>query len=414
MKSLPDARQSATHRQGLWRFLSNEKVTPGKLGAPLLAQAQQASEGDCDNYVLIMHDWSRINYNRHTSKRDRVRMTHESDLGYELQSSLAVSDRHGAPLGAVAQNLVTSEAILSSWREPTCRPPGAQGVPNHLDELTERISWLEQNGPWPLPLVHIVDREADSVGHLRQWTAAGQKWLVRTKATRRVRLGREERKVEVIARELDYRLEQQIEYQGQRCGQWVAECPVVLARPARPKRLGPDGRRVPAEPGEPIKVRLVVSRLENTAGQVLATWYLLSNLPSECTAATLSLWYYYRWRIESYFKLLKQGGQQLEHWEQESGEAIFKRLLIASAACALTWRLMREQGEYAEAFKRFLVRLSGRQTKRARPVTAPAVLAGLNILFAMLDVLALYSIQELHNFARFAFPDLYQQRWGDV
>jgi hypothetical protein len=301
MKSLPDARQSATHRQGLWRFLSNEKVTPGKLGAPLLAQAQQASEGDCDNYVLIMHDWSRINYNRHTSKRDRERMTHESDLGYELQSSLAVSDRHGAPLGAVAQNLVTSEAILSSWREPTCRPPGAQGVPNHLDELTERIGWLEQNGPWPLPLVHIVDREADSVGHLRQWTAAGQKWLVRTKATRRVRLGREERKVEVIARELDYRLEQQIEYQGQRCGQWVAECPVVLARPARPKRLGPDGRRVPAEPGEPIKVRLVVSRLENTAGQVLATWYLLSNLPSECTAATLSLWYYYRWRIESYF-----------------------------------------------------------------------------------------------------------------
>jgi hypothetical protein len=47
-------------------------------------------------------------------------------------------------------------------------------------------------------------------------------------------------------------------------------------------------------------------------------------------------------------------------------------------------------------------------------VTAPAVLAGLNTLFAMLDVLAIYSIQELHDFARFAFPDIYQQRWGVV
>jgi hypothetical protein len=90
MKSLPDAHQSATHTQGLWRFLSNERVTPSKLGAPLLAQAQQASEGECDHAVLILYYGSRINYNRHASKRDRVRMTHEPDLGYELQSSLAV------------------------------------------------------------------------------------------------------------------------------------------------------------------------------------------------------------------------------------------------------------------------------------------------------------------------------------
>ena len=414
MKSLPDAHQSATHTQGMWRFLRNERVTPGKLGAPLLAQAQQASEGACDHAVLIMHDWSRINYNRHACKQDRVRMTHASDLGYELQSSLAVSDRHGDPLAAVAQNLVTGEAILSSWRASIPRPSGAQGVPNHLDELTERMAWIERNGQWQRPLVHIIDREADSVGHLRQWTAAGYGWLIRVKATSRVRVGREDHKIEALARELDYRLEQQVEYRGQHCQQWVAECPVQLARPARPKRLGPDGRRVPAEPGEPIEARLLVSRLEDAAGQVLATWYLLSNLPGTYPAATLSLWYYYRWRIESFFKLLKQGGQQMERWGQESGEAIFKRLLIASAACALTWRLMREQGTYAEAFKRFLVRLSGRQTKRARPVTAPAVLAGLNTLFAMLDVLAIYSIQELHDFARFAFPDLYQQRWGVV
>lgn len=31
------------------------------------------------------------------------------------------------------------------------------------------------------PLVHIIDREADSVGHLRQWDQVGCHWLVRVK-----------------------------------------------------------------------------------------------------------------------------------------------------------------------------------------------------------------------------------------
>jgi hypothetical protein len=174
-------------------------------------------------------------------------------------------------LAAVAQNLVTSEAILSSWRASIPRPPGAHGVPNHLDELTEHMTWIERNGQWQRPLVPIIDREADSVGHLRRWTAAEHRWLIRVKATSRVRVGRQDRKIEALARELDYRLERQVEYRGQRCRPWVAECQVLLSRPARPKRLGQDGKRVPAEPGEPIEVRLVVSRLEDAAGQVLVT-----------------------------------------------------------------------------------------------------------------------------------------------
>jgi hypothetical protein len=36
--------------------------------------------------------------------------------------------------------------------------------------------------------------------------------------------------------------------------------------------------------------------------------------------------------------------------------------------------------------------------------------ARLELIFAMVP----HAIQELHDFARFAFPDLYQQRWGVV
>ncbi len=167
---------------------------------------------------------------------------------------------------------MTAEGVWQSRRAELIREEQS-----HLDELTERMAWLERQG-FGHPLVHIIDREADSVGH------------------------------------------------------------------------------------------------------------------------------YYRWQIESYFKLLKETGHQLESWEQETGLALFKRLLIASQSCLLVWRLLLEQRECPQRTKEFLVRLSGRQTKRSRPITASAVLDGLFKLFTLLETLNEYSVEELRAFADFAFP----------
>ena len=177
---------------------------------------------------------------------------------------------------------------------------------------------------------------------------------------------------------------------------------VVVSKKAKPKkRLDAQGRRIGGTvPGAPLTARLVVSQVREASGKVLAQWYLLSNVDDSVQAATLALWYYWRWRIESYFKLLKGAGQQIEHWEQESGEAIFKRLLIASQACALAWRLMRAQGEFAEQTRAFLIRLSGRQMKRNTPVTASALLSGLYMLFAMNETLQHYSPEQIAQFVR--------------
>ena len=52
--------------------------------------------------------------------------------------------------------------------------------------------------------------------------------------------------------------------------------------------------------------------------------------------------------------------------------------------------------------RQFLVRLSGRQMKQGRPVTVPALLAGLFILFTMLETIEHYSLSELKSFAQIA------------
>ena len=151
-------------------------------------------------------------------------------------------------------------------------------------------------------------------------------------------------------------------------------------------------------PGPPLRLRLVVSRVCDATGRTLAVWYLLTNVPAEVDTATVALWYYWRWRIESLFKLLKGAGQQVEHWKQPCGEAIAKRLVVAAMACALVWRLQEDPSSSAATLRQLLVRLSGRQQKWGRPATAPALLAGLWVLLAMLAVLEEHSVEDLRQF----------------
>ena len=106
------------------------------------------------------------------------------------------------------------------------------------------------------------------------------------------------------------------------------------------------------------------------------------------------------WHIESFFKLLKGAGQQLESWQQETGEAIARRLLVACMACVAVWQLARAQGEQAETLRGLLVRLSGRQMKYGVAFTLPALLAGTWVLLSMLEVLEHHDLDDLRRLAQ--------------
>jgi hypothetical protein len=185
-------------------------------------------------------------------------------------------------------------------------------------------------------------------------------------------------------------------YQGRAAQLWVAETAVVLYRPAKKNVRG----RKYEKPGRPLELRLIVVQLRNAAGKLRAQWLLLSNAPLDwATAERLAWCYYWRWRIESFFKLLKSHGQQLEQWQQTSGPAIARRLLIAAMACVVVWQLQADASPAAKELKDLLVRLSGRQMKRTRPHTAPALLAGLWVLLSLLALLEHYDLRHLKRLA---------------
>ncbi len=191
-----------------------------------------------------------------------------------------------------------------------------------------------------------------------------------------------------------------VEWRGRRARQYVGETRVVLTRRARQKRRG---QKPVSVAGKPVALRLIVSEVRAPNGRVVAQWLLLTNLGPEAEAARLALWYYWRWRIESFFKLLKSAGYQIEHWQQESGLAVARRLLVASAALVLVWQLARAKGAAAGQLRTVLVRLSGRQMKWGRPWTTPALLEGVWVLLAMLEILERYDVSQLRRLARTFF-----------
>lgn len=383
--------------QAAWRFYNNPRVTLPALARPFLAYARQILPQTCHRYGLVMHDWSTLGYNGHPSKTDRAILQHRRHRGYELQSSLLVSDQNGQPLAPLVQNLRAKTGVYTTQSEE--RRPRRK----HLDELSARMDYL-QGLQLGRPLVHIVDREGDSVGHYRQWQKQGHRFLVRAKGRQRVEHQGQSGLLSEFAQALAQKgvlgFCRKVEFKGRTADQYVAETSLVIKRAARPKDRRARRVKSSSVPGEPVTLRLVVSQVRSATGQVLATWLLLSDLDRSVSAPTLALWYYWRWRIESFFKLLKSAGHRVEDWQQENALAVARRLLIASMACVLVWQVERDPSPEGQKMRALLVRLSGRQIKRRRGCTAPALLAGAWTLLAMLDLLEQEDVHKLKHLAK--------------
>lgn len=389
VRSLPGTGRALSATQATYRFFASDAISLPALAFPLLQAARDGIEQECQDYALVVHDWSNLHYAGHASKKDRVALSCTNDLGYELQTALLVSDQ-GQPISPAYLGLRAANGVHSTACDEV-RP--APSVLDGLLPVMDRIASLA----WDKPVVHLIDAEADSAAHYRQWSQAGHRFVVRGDEQPRVEFeGRQHALGEVAdllqARDL-LRLSREVLYHGKKAQQYVAEAAVVLTRAARPHRDDGEPRR--SVPGEALPLRLVVAEVRDHDGQVLARWLLLSNIEADVSAETIALWYYWRWQIESYFKLLKSAGLELEHWQQETAKAIARRLLVAAMACVLVWRLERDMSEPAAKMKTILIRLSGRQMKRSRPVTAPALLAGLWVLLAMLDLLEAQDLGEL-------------------
>ncbi len=103
------------------------------------------------------------------------------------------------------------------------------------------------------------------------------------------------------------------------------------------------------------------------------------------------------WSTHRYFKLLKTSGFNLEQWQQEEPLALFRRLLVVSYACVLVWKIANDNSEQAKKIRIFLVQLSGKLLEKKTEFTHPALLSGLWTYLQIMEVIELFSLEELRS-----------------
>lgn len=376
----PGENQAFSATQATWRFLSNPNVSLIDLIEPLRDVGREVARASQSDYMLLAHDWCKIDYKSHSSKKDLRQITHEHDIGYEMSTSLLIDGASGISVAPMQMHLKTGTAIHST----SPQPPGIAA--HRLDELTPTMEEAQQ---WGLErkIVHVIDREANSLGRMRKWDDSGHLFLVRCD-DRRVNWNGQS----VLLSEIEDHFDREILfepcgealYHGKTVAQEVAETEIILHRPHSEVI---DGKKRTVS-GPPIAVRLVVTRLLDEDDYVLAQWTLLCNVfDASISSHQIARWYYWRWLIETYFKLLKSHGQGLEQWQQHNGAAIARRILVASMACVAVMQLQSDHSEEGKETKRILIRLSGRQMKYGVESTPPALLAGFMVLLSLTDIL---------------------------
>lgn len=227
--SLPSAGSAFAATQAAWRFLNNERVSLPALVEPLREAGCRRAETTDAPFVLLAHDWCKLSFD--DDKEDFVRLTHETDIGYELTTSLLISADDGAPLAPMEMHLRTADGVLST-RSP---------APQHRTHLEQVLPTMRGSENWGLskPILHIIDREADSVDHYRRWDANAYRYLIRAD-DRRVRWNNESYLLSdvaaVLRRRGKFSCVGPASYQGRHAQLWVAETEVVLHRPAKKER----------------------------------------------------------------------------------------------------------------------------------------------------------------------------------
>jgi hypothetical protein len=382
--------EPASFAQKLWRSCADPRVEESALIEPMHTMVRQ-EVAPRPGVLLAVHDWSTLSFGSHPSKTDRKTLTHAKDVGYDLATVLMVRGDDGATIAPASVCLTTADGVLSTRddvpADPVC----------HIDQVLGSMRYV-RDLDFATTVVHVIDREADSVNHWRQWAADGHLAVVR--ADRRVVLHEgQETSLDAVAQRLHregaFRDAGAARYHGRKAKLFVAEAEVVLHRPG--KRYFGKKKQVEV-PGPPLPLRLVVAEVRDEQGRVLARWLLLSNAPADLAdAATIAKWYYFRRRIEGLHKLLKSSGWQLEAWLQRDGGKILIKLLLALGAVTSLWALERRKDAASVSFQELLMRLSGRQTKRRHAITTSGLLAGLWVLQGALGPLASHGVEQLNT-----------------
>ena len=279
LSALPGTARPFAATRAMSRFLNHDDIPFHALIEPAQDAVRVALAQRPGRFVLVVHDWCMFNFNAHASKRDRYVRSHDTDRATSWAPPWPSTPPAAVRWGRWSSASAPPVGMLST------RIGGAALPPGHVDELDDVMAAAEWWGLGRAP-IHVIDREADSVGHYRRWHAAGHRFVVRADRERVVLHGGRECKLGEVVAGLAGSFTDVLDAEGRpevvtiRAGTGrvrVAEAAVVLHRPARhqtgEKTAGGNKKQIEV-PGPPLPLRLVVTQVvddgRDGAGRVVA------------------------------------------------------------------------------------------------------------------------------------------------
>lgn len=86
---------------------------------PLQDAVRTAAAGSAADVVLVIHDWSMLDFHTHTRKTDCYQRSHDEAVGYDLGTALVGDAASGRPLESMEFRVRTASGLLAA------RPGGA-------------------------------------------------------------------------------------------------------------------------------------------------------------------------------------------------------------------------------------------------------------------------------------------------
>jgi hypothetical protein len=326
-KALPEAELEA-----FYRFIGNDAVSPAAILAPHLA----ATIRRCVDakFALVAHDTSEFGYS--TSREGMGRVTDEG-TGFFAHFSLAVAaDGRRDPLGVLSLRTHTR----------TGKPKRKSGRHTERRPAEERESFRWQEGvdaaekavAGLVPIVHLMDREADSFSLFAHMVSRGARFVVRIRSNRKLDENEKlfdhmEEMKDVISREVPVSARSAISSGGSRKVHPLREARMATLHFAAgeirlPVPSSKPNVKLPL-PSE-LTLRVVHVREKNPPeGCEPINWKLITTEPvtERSDIEAIVDFYRARWLIEEFFKALKTGCA-MEKRQLESLDAMLNALAI--------------------------------------------------------------------------------------
>lgn len=286
-ESVPQASQSVSQSQSIYRFWANERVSAQQILDSHRASVVKRANGQA--VVLAIQDTTDLDFSglKQTSGLGFTCQTHQQ--GIKVHSCFAVSGT-GEPLGLLHQHTWSRQERAGKREERRKKATCDKESQRWLDTLTA----AEQDIDASVWIVHVGDREADIYDLFVQPKRSNSHLLIRAAHNRKVQ------------HELDY-LIPTLE-QAAVLGQQTIEVERNPQRPARTATLTVRGMQVTIEmprhhkpksvPSVTLNVLLVEEATPPTEGKPIR-WLLLTTLPIDTfeQAWQCVRWYSLRWLI---------------------------------------------------------------------------------------------------------------------